>query len=166
MNIYAANIIIQVNVKVCYRNLQMLGNVNFSLMLIRCILKNGLFMNIPNCCVGMYVMEWFDGSVIWEESNGWHCLRGLRLLLWEAVISHFLSSSAPYESPLISSGLGLITSTERHGNTAEMWYLAPLGRDSNFFKLPLTALLTDRWLCEWGASAGLIYGRAGGFILW
>lgn len=82
---------------------------------------------------------WFDGGVICEESNGWHRLRGLRLLLWEAVISHFLSSSAPYESPLISSGLGLITSTERHGNTAEMLYLACLGRDSKFFKLPLTA---------------------------
>ncbi len=46
INIYAANIIIQVNVKVCYRNLQMLVNVNFSLKLIRCILKNGLFVNI------------------------------------------------------------------------------------------------------------------------
>lgn len=109
---------------------------------------------------------WFEGRVICEESNGWHRLQGLGSLFQEAVISHFLSSSAPCESPLISSGLGLITSTERHGNTAEMLYLAHLGRDSKFFKLPSSGLLTDRWLCARGASAGLIYGLAGGFILW
>lgn len=58
--------------------------------------------------------------VVYEEPNKCQCLQGVNLLLREAVISHFLSSSAPRESPLISSGLGLITSTERSGNTARM----------------------------------------------
>lgn len=108
---------------------------------------------LPNCCVGMYVMEWFDGSVIWEESNGWHCLRGLRLLLWEAVISHFLSSSAPYESPLISSGLGLITSTERHGNAARDVVLGTPRKRFELFQVALNCPF-DWQMAVWVRSLG------------